>query len=80
MCGVRVRGPLPPIEYAGEDRVLKVRSQGSTVVHGQALFIGSGLAGRLIALGPTADNGVLRYETTAATSASCQTPMRRYFS
>lgn len=50
---------LPPIEYAAGDQVLKVRSQGSIVVQGQSIFIGSGLAGHPIALRPTATDGVL---------------------
>lgn len=50
---------LPPIAYAPEDQVLTVRSQGAIVLKGQAIFIGSGLAGQPIALRPTAADGVL---------------------
>lgn len=51
--------PLPPIDYAPGDRVLKVRSQGSIAVADRQIFLGSGLAGQQVALRPTADDGVL---------------------
>jgi transposase InsO family protein len=50
---------LPPIEYAAQDQVLKVRSQGSIVLQGRSIFIGSGLAGHHVALRPTEHDGVL---------------------
>lgn len=50
---------LPPIAYRPDDRVLKVRSQGSIELAGRAYFVGSGLSGQQVALRPTEQDGVL---------------------
>lgn len=50
---------LPSIEYAPQDRVLKVRKKGQIHIGPRQVFVGEGLAGESVALRQTDTDGVL---------------------
>lgn len=58
--GRRFPNTLPPIEYDDGDEVRKVKSSGQISYRHHRFFVGEGLKGQLVAVRPTATDGVLK--------------------